>query len=454
MSARILVVDDVPANTRLLEAKLATEYYQVATAQDGASAVALANSWRPDLVLLDVMMPGMDGYEVCQRLKSDPATMHLPVVMITALGESGERLRGLEVGADDFLTKPVDDETLFARVRSLVRLKRLLDEWRIRGETARALGMTWEPTAKPDIGGARALVVDDWNLGAEQVQQALMQDGVLAARARSEAEARALVGSVPFDLIVLSLSLGHDDALRLASRLRAEEGTRETPLLLIAEPEQKQLLLRGFDLGANDYVLRPMDENELRARARNQIRRKFFQDQLRADLGQALEMALTDPLTGLYNRRYLIRHLQGLLAPGASAGGVAALMIDLDRFKEINDRWGHLAGDAALRSVALSLRANVRVFDSVARYGGEEFVVVMPATNAEDAVSAADRLRTSIGTLAWAPAPGIVHPLSVSIGVAAASPGMIPPEELLARADAALYAAKRAGRNRVELAAA
>lgn len=454
MSARILVVDDVPANTRVLEAKLATEYYQVATAQDGASAVALANSWRPDLVLLDVMMPGMDGYEVCSRLKSDPATMHLPVVMITALGESTERIRGLEAGADDFLTKPVDDETLFARVRALVRLKRLLDEWRIRGETARALGMTWEPAGKPDIGGARALVVDDWDLGAEQVQHALSHDGVLAARARSEAEARALVSSVPFDLIVLSLSLNQDDALRLASRLRAEEATRETPLLLIAEPEQKQLLLRGFDLGANDYVLRPMDENELRARARNQIRRKIFQDQLRADLGQALEMALTDPLTGLYNRRYLLRHLQGLLAPGASAGGVAALMIDIDRFKEINDRWGHPAGDAALRTVALSLRGNVRVFDSVARFGGEEFVVVMPATTAEDAVSAADRLRASIGALTWAPAPGVVHPLSVSIGVAAASPGAIPPEELLSRADAALYAAKRAGRNRVELAAA
>ncbi len=453
MSARILVVDDVPANTRLLEAKLATEYYQVAAAQDGASAVALANSWRPDLVLLDVMMPGMDGFEVCQRLKNDPATMHLPIVMITALGESAERVRGLEAGADDFLTKPVDDETLFVRVRALVRFKRLLDEWRIRGETARALGMTWDPMVKPAIDGARALVVDDWDLGAEAVQKALSSEDVLAARARSEAEARALVGSVPFDLIVLSLSLGQDDALRLASRLRAEDATRETPLLLIAEPEQKQLLLRGFELGANDYVMRPMDENELRARVRNQIRRKFYQDQLRADLGQALEMALTDALTGLYNRRYLMRHLQGLLAPGASAGGVAALMIDLDRFKEINDRWGHPAGDAALRAVALSLRANVRVFDSVARFGGEEFVVVLPATTADDAVVAADRLRAAIAGLVWTPAPGVVHPLSVSIGVAACDPGTITPEELLGRADTALYAAKRAGRNRVEIAA-
>ena len=140
MTARILIVDDVPANTRLLEAKLSAEYYQVASAKDGFEALRMALDWQPDLILLDVMMPGMDGFECCRRLKDDPTTLHIPVVMVTALGEPGERLRGLESGADDFLTKPVEYETLMARVRSLVRLKRLLDEWRARGETARAHG--------------------------------------------------------------------------------------------------------------------------------------------------------------------------------------------------------------------------------------------------------------------------------------------------------------------------
>src|SRR5271154_2445801 len=128
MTARILVVDDVPANTRLLEAKLSAEYYQVATAQDGFEALRLANHWQPDLILLDVMMPELDGFETCRRLKDDSKTLHIPVVMVTALGEPEERLRGLEAGADDFLTKPVEYLTLMARIRSLVRLKRLLDE--------------------------------------------------------------------------------------------------------------------------------------------------------------------------------------------------------------------------------------------------------------------------------------------------------------------------------------
>src|SRR5215469_13787974 len=198
MTARILIVDDVPANTRLLEAKLSAEYYQVDSARDGFQALEKARDWQPDLILLDVMMPGMDGFECCRRLKADPATLHTPIVMVTALGDRAERLSGLEAGADDFLTKPVEYETLMARVRSLVRLKRLLDEWRARGETARAMGLTAESVALPSVAGARALVVDDWDLGAQSVQDALSRDGIVAGRARSGAEAMSLSAGIPF----------------------------------------------------------------------------------------------------------------------------------------------------------------------------------------------------------------------------------------------------------------
>ena len=243
-----------------------------------------------------------------------------------------------------------------------------------------------------------------------------------------------------------------EDPLRLASRLRATDATQDIPLLLVAEPEQKDRILRGFDLGANDWLLRPIDENELRARARNQVRRKFYQDRLRADLGTALEMALTDPLTGFYNQRYLMRHLRGLMAT-AQAGGIAVMMVDVDHFKSINDRFGHPAGDRALKAVADTLRGRTRVFDSIARYGGEEFVVVMPGTGPQDAMTAAERLRVSIEHMPFSPEPGVMHPLTVSIGVAFGDIRNHSAELLLQAADQAMYRAKGAGRNRVELAA-
>jgi two-component system cell cycle response regulator len=373
--------------------------------------------------------------------------------MVTTLDEPSERVRGLEAGADDFLTKPVEFDLLMARVRSLIRLKRLLDEWRARGETARALGLTGERINAPSVAGAQALVVDDWDAGAQSVQDALAREGIVTGRARSESEAMNLTTVTPFDLIVLSLSMTSGDPLRLASKLRAADATHEIPLLLIASPDLRHRMLRGFDLGANDWLTRPVDENELRARARNQIRRKFYQDRLRADLGHALEMALTDPLTGLYNQRYLMRHLRNLLA-GNQGQGLAVLMLDVDRFKDVNDAFGHAVGDRALEAIAAVLRGATRVFDSVARYGGEEFAVVMPGTNQADALSAAERLRSAVEAMVFDVEPGRPWRLTISIGVACCRDRQIGAEALLRAADLALYAAKRGGRNRVELASA
>jgi two-component system cell cycle response regulator len=453
MTARILIVDDMPANTRLLEAKLAAEYYQVSSARDGFEALAAARDWQPDLILLDVMMPGMDGYECCRQLKDDAVTLHIPVVMVTALGEPGERLRGLDAGADDFLTKPVDYDTLVARVRSLVRLKRLLDEWRARGDTARALGLSTDRLLIPSVAGARALVVDDWDQSARSIQDALAEDGVISAYARGGAEAIQMTGAVNFDLLVINLSLVDEDPLKLVSILRASDATHETPLLLVGELGEKDRILRGFELGANDWLVQPIDPHELRARARNQIRRKFYQDRLRADLGTALEMALTDPLTGLYNQRYLRRHLSGLIESGQGRQ-LAVLMVDVDHFKSVNDRHGHASGDRALRLIADSLRINTRVFDSVARYGGEEFVVVMPGTGPTEAAAAAERLRLAVEAVEFNASVGMRLPLTVSIGVACTQFPTGSPEVLLQAADTALYDAKRNGRNRVEVARA
>src|SRR5580693_9047462 len=160
MTARVLVVDDVELNVKLLEAKLSSEYFQVLPAFNGLTALDLADTELPDIILLDVMMPRMDGFEVCRRLKANPRTADIPVVMVTALSDIADRLRGLEAGADDFLTKPVNDIALFARVRSLVRLKRMMDELRLREEVCRQFGTAdAEEGAAADVSGARILLV-------------------------------------------------------------------------------------------------------------------------------------------------------------------------------------------------------------------------------------------------------------------------------------------------------
>jgi two-component system, cell cycle response regulator len=252
---------------------------------------------------------------------------------------------------------------------------------------------------------------------------------------------------------VVNLSLEGEDPLQLVSALRASDASHETPILLVGEAGEKDRILRGFELGASDWLVLPIDPNELRARARNQIRRKFYQDRLRSDLGTALEMALTDPLTGLYNQRYLNRHLRALMQSG-QGWQLAVLMMDVDHFKLVNDHHGHASGDRALRLIADTLRTNTRVFDSLARYGGEEFVVVMPGTGPVEAEAAAERLRAAVEGIAFDTLSGIKLPLTVSVGVACTLGAATTPEILLQAADTALYDAKRNGRNRVEMARA
>jgi two-component system cell cycle response regulator len=250
-----------------------------------------------------------------------------------------------------------------------------------------------------------------------------------------------------FDLALLSLSVDGGGGLRFASRLRAQAATRDLPVLLIADADQKELILRGFDLGANDHVLRPVDPNELRARARNQIRRRRYQERLQAELNRSLEMAVTDGLTGLRNRRYITRHLEGLLRNGS----VALLMLDVDRFKTVNDTYGHAAGDQVLQDVALRMRQHLRAVDVVARFGGEEFVVAMASAGEQEALQVAERLRESLIETPVTLEQHSALSITASIGVAISKAGDSL-DDLTSASDAALYRAKANGRNRVELA--
>ena len=279
MTARVLVVDDIVANVRLLEARLTAEYFEVLTAFSGYEALELLENERVDVVLLDVMMPGIDGFETARRIKANAKTQHVPIIMVTALDQTSDRIQGLQAGADDFLRKPVDDVALVTRVKNVVRLKALNDEMMSRAASSQQLGLGASPFLNWAEAGnsGRILLVEDHARAAQRMVDVLSKSYRVDVEANSHT-ALLRTGDVAYDLIIVSLSLTDADGLRLCSQVRSLDRTRHMPLIILVDETEQARLMRGLDMGVNDYVTRPVDNNELLARVRTQITRKRYSD--------------------------------------------------------------------------------------------------------------------------------------------------------------------------------
>ncbi len=450
MTARVLVVDDIPANVKLLQARLEAEYFEVLTASSGREALDICARERVDVVLLDVMMPGIDGFEVCRRLKASTATHHVPVVMVTALDQASDKVQGLESGADDFLTKPVDDIALVTRVRSLARLKMLNDEMLMRASTSRRLGLPDDDAlARVLSGGSGRVFVVDEPRSAARVVAALEKAHDAIAGSDPQA-ALMMVAESNFDLLIVSLNLGGADGLRLCSQVRSLDRTRHLPIIIVADPGDDARLLRALDMGVNDYLMRPIDRHELLARVNTQIKRKRYSEYLRNRLQESVELSIIDPLTGLYNRRYMEGHLKTLIAEAARSGrSLSVLIADIDHFKRVNDTYGHDAGDAVLKEFSERFRRYTRGIDLACRLGGEEFLIIMPETDMGLARQVGERVRASMAALPFRIGPDREIPVTASVGLATLEGASDTADAIFKRADNALYAAKRLGRNRV-----
>lgn len=359
-------------------------------------------------------------------------------------------MRDLRPGQTTFLTKPVDDVALFARVKSLVRLKMLTDELRMREETGQRIGLVGEDQdAEVSAENGQILLLDDRTLSRRRIVETLSQKHSVTT-AEDGDDIMRLASTSDFDIIIVSLSLEDADGLRLCSQLRSHDATRSVPVIVLVEEGNVERLVRALDMGVNDYVVRPIERHELMARVRTQLRHKRYQEKLRISLHASLEMAVTDPLTGLHNRRYMTNHLTTQVDTcGANDKHVCLLVLDIDFFKLVNDTYGHPAGDEVLKEFAKRLKANVRGIDLPCRFGGEEFVVVMPDTDVAFASSIAERLREQVADVAFEIPDGSRIDVTVSIGVASTDGPEDTVEALLERADQALYRAKREGRNRV-----
>ena len=444
MSARILVVDDLAPNLHLLEVKLQAEYYDVVTARSGYEALEIAGKEKLDLILMDAMMPGMNGFEACEKLKQNPKTWHIPVIMVTALEETKDRIAGLEAGADDFITKPIDDFNLMARVKSLLRLKMVTDQ--LLSHTGHTKGNSRPLLEKIHDRSGKILLVEDHDFRAEKISKPLLKKHRVVVE--KDPDKAVKLASSGMDLIIVSLVSENFDGLRVCASLRFKEDSRDIPILIVGDPEDEARLIRAYDIGINDTLMRPIEKQEMHARVNTLLRRKFYADSLRENFNENLEMVVSDPLTGLGNRRYFDRTIEPFFEALEDKDEAFSIMVfDIDHFKRVNDILGHDMGDQILKEVATRLVTNMRAVDVVSRYGGEEFMIAMPKTEEDDALIAADRIRALIaGTPIYV--DGQALRITTSAGVAQVQKGE-QLRDVFKRADDALYKAKQAGRNKV-----
>ncbi len=444
----ILVVDDIETNIKLLTAKLLKEYYTVLTANSGKESLAILKKGKIDIILLDVMMPEMDGFEVCKTIKTDPETTHIPVVMVTALSDIDDRVKGLEAGADEFLTKPINDTALFVRLKSLSRMKSLIDELKLRNSTNALLGVT-NIEMHDTFADKKILLINDDVVQAKNIKQMLLKI-TQNVKVISNSDELDIINEYTPDLVIISSTLENEDPLRISVILRGKAEISGVVIILQIDEDGMPLVVKGIELGINDYFVYPIEESELLARIRTQLRRKQYQDNLRNDLEQSVNLAAKDGLTGLFNRRYFDIHLKQMIEKANKESiKLYLLMCDIDNFKHVNDTYGHQAGDKVLTIVSRILKNTLRVTDLIARFGGEEFTILLTDIDISKAIETAERVRVKIEYMDFH-IEDQIEPLkkTISIGVTEYKKEESI-ESFIERADKAMYEAKTTGKNKV-----
>lgn len=440
---KILVADDNPNNVRLLEAEL-EQAYDIVRAYSGREALEAVWAENPDLILLDVMMPEMNGYEVTRQLKSNPETCKIPIILVTVLDGREDKLKGLELGVDEFLTKPVDTAELNARVRSLLHLKSCREQLSMRAEAERGF-------IEPETIGSDqpfVLIIEDEALHSNILKSYLNELPCGTEVAGDGKQALSIIAENRIDLVLLDLELPDMEGLEVLRKIKRMKNTENTQIVIITASLEKDDRLKGIRLGADDYLAKPVEKDLFLAKIESLFGKKRYLDGLAEKYETALQAAIMDRLTGLYNHTYL-KHflLQEITRTRRRDHRLAMVMIDIDNFKNYNDTNGHLAGDRVLREIGGLIKHNVREIDLSARYGGEEFSVVLPYTGKKEAREIAERVRTIIACHDFR--NGETEHITVSMGIAACPEDADTVDDLIQRADESLYRAKREGKNRV-----
>ncbi len=447
---RILIVDDEALNIKLLDAQLSSKGYQTLSADNGRDAVEIVRNGKPDLILLDIMMPGMDGYEVTSLLKSDPSISEIPVILVTALTGEDNKQKGLEAGADEFINKPINYPELEARIISLLKLKEYREQLGSRKQSEELMierAMDRRVSAESRAGLPTVLIVDDNRSTVELIRLFLSGMRCNIEIAETGENAMDIINNKKIDVMLLDLMLPGMDGFEVCRRIKNNEKSFPVQIVMFTSLTDTASKLKGIEAGTDDFLIKPVDRDELKARVMALFKKKAYLDQLLLKADNALQAAITDRLTGIYNYGYFKHYLNmEFERAGKNEHKLALLMIDVDNFKAFNDRYGHPNGDRALKKIAEILSDNIREIDFIARYGGEEFALVLPYVNRGTALIIAERLLCKVEEQFEIPDIPDSR-LSVSIGVSLFPDQADSPDELIRTADAALYRSKNNGKN-------
>jgi diguanylate cyclase (GGDEF)-like protein/PAS domain S-box-containing protein len=427
-SASILIVDDESPNRRVLEAFLRPEGYETVSVASAAAALAAIAQRPPDLILLDVMMPGMDGYQLAAQLKGDATTANIPIIMVTAQIDRLARMAGLDAGAEEFLTKPIDRAELWLRVRNLLRLKAF-------GDFLRDHSVILEQQVQ-----ARTADLQRFRAAMDATADAILLMSRTTMRfVEVNATACRMLGYPREEFLELSptaLGIGSPAELEsLYDTLIAGDGPQERHETQLRRKDGALLhveVQRHAHRSGSDWIIVGV--------VRDITERRLATERLH-------QLAHYDSLTGLPNRRFFNHTLAKVLAQAAATGRqVALLCIDLDHFKNVNDTLGHACGDELLTLFSNRLVEGLRVRDTIGRLGGDEFAVSLLL---DDGQRGAALVASKIRDLLLTPFELNGHELTVtaSVGIAVSPHDARDPTELFKFADTAMYRAKQAGRN-------
>jgi two-component system cell cycle response regulator len=446
-------VDDNPVEMKLLKAKLSKNIFMTLEASSGQQCLKTVEAEHPDLILLDLKMPGIDGFEVTRILKNSKQTRNIPIIHVTALATSSDKARGFEAGADEFLSKPINTSELLSRIRSLLRQKKYREQLTTRKESEAYFFhfKSPDPNSSETAPKAIILIVDTNETDVDFFRKHLYEYCVKFLITGSGKEAIQIAETEPIDIVLLDIPLADMDGHEVCRRLKRLDRTRNIQVITITARKDLDTKIKSIEIGTDGYLLKPVNKLELKAYIKSFIKKKAYMDNLVSKYESAFYAAITDQLTALYNHAFCKHYIERELARAwQQKHPLTLVMLDIDDFKLFNDSYGHQAGDRVLREVGKCIRTNVREIDVCARYGGEEFLVVLPYADQRIGEMIAQRLLKGIATIQnQSKRAAKTRGITVSIGIAVYPQDALTAQGLIDKADMALYRAKKDGKNRV-----